>query len=110
VLTIEVHMVTITSSMKAEKIVYNKEKIGHIIREIIIWRLPDKTKERPHGLKYRLYYGDDKGNCFVRYDNETGKSDHRHYGDIEENYKFTSVTKLILDFFRDIERINRRRK
>ncbi|MGH8524670.1 MAG: toxin-antitoxin system TumE family protein, partial [Gammaproteobacteria bacterium] len=30
-------------------------------------------------LKYRLYCGRG-GRCLVRYDNETGKGDHRHYG------------------------------
>jgi hypothetical protein len=26
------------------------------IREMVVWRLPHPDKERPHGLKYRLYY------------------------------------------------------
>lgn len=29
------------------------------ILEIIIWRLPQPDVERPHGLKYSLYYGKD---------------------------------------------------
>ena len=27
------------------------------IREMVLWQLPRPTKDRPHGLKYRLYYG-----------------------------------------------------
>src|SRR5262249_15236738 len=26
------------------------------IREMVLWQLPRPTKDRPHGLKYRLYY------------------------------------------------------
>ncbi len=29
-----------------------------------------KTMERPHGLKYCLYFGDELGNCIVRYVHE----------------------------------------
>ncbi len=37
----------------------------------------------------------------VRYDNETGKGDHRHYGDREEPYGFLSVEQLLADFRND---------
>lgn len=57
------------------------------IREMVIWQLPVADQERPHRLKYRLYYGH-QGKCLVRYDNELGKGDHRHYGSIEEPYQF----------------------
>lgn len=26
------------------------------IREMVLWQLPKLTADRPHGLKYRLYY------------------------------------------------------
>ena len=79
------------------------------IREMLIWRLPGADPERPHGLKYRLYYGK-SGLCLVRYDNERGKGDHRHYrlksaGETEENYVWHSVEKLVADFRADIKRI-----
>jgi hypothetical protein len=54
-----------------------KASQGHVLVEMVIWTLPRASNDRPHGLKYRLYCGRD-GNCLVRYDNETGKSDHRH--------------------------------
>ncbi len=73
-------------------------------REMVIWRLPETDSERPHGLKYRLYYGF-PGKCLVRYDNERGKGDHRHDGDQEIPYTFISVEQLIQDFRADIERL-----
>ena len=80
---------------------------GGAIREMVIWRLPRSTPERPHGLKYRLYYGDSKGKCLVRYDNETGKGDHKHIDGHEELYHFLSVEKLVEDFQKDIDRFRR---
>jgi hypothetical protein len=74
------------------------------IREMVIWRLPDRDDERPHGLKYRLFYGY-PGKCLVRYDNERGKGDHRHDEDQEVLYTFVSVEQLIQDFRADIERL-----
>jgi hypothetical protein len=42
----------------------------------------------------------------VRYDNETGKGDHKHMGraELEIAYKFTSLAQLLIDFLVDIER------
>lgn len=66
--------------------------------------MPTHDPERPHGLKYRLYYGY-PNQCLIRYDNERGKGDHRHEGDDEADYAFISVKQLVLDFKADIERI-----
>ena len=74
------------------------------IREMVIWRLSEADSERPHGLKYSLFYGH-LGKCLVRYDNERGKADHRHVGDLEAPYDFTSVEQLIRDFKTDIDRL-----
>jgi hypothetical protein len=73
---------------------------GTII-ELVIWRLPQATADRRHGLKYRLYVGRG-GKCLVRYDNESGKGDHRHIKGREEPYRFVSVAKLRRDFEADI--------
>ena len=78
------------------------------IREMVLWQLPKRTSERPHGLKYRLYYGLADGTCIVRYDNETGKRDHRHTEDREERYRFKDVETLLADFLADIEKARRR--
>lgn len=81
-----------------EKVVLPDESVI----EIVLWRLPRATPDRPHGLKYRLYYGR-HGVCLVRYDNETGKGDHRHVGGQEMSYEFRSVEQLRRDFERDMK-------
>jgi len=45
-----------------------------------------------------------RGVCVVRYDNETGKGDHRHVGKRERAYEFTSLEKLQSDFWADVAR------
>lgn len=74
------------------------------IQEMVIWRLPNVNEERPHGLKYSLYYGI-AGARLVGYDNELGKGDYRHYGDREEKYEFSTVEQLVADFEKDIDRL-----
>lgn len=37
------------------------------------------------------------GECVLRYDNERGKGDHRHFRDQESTYAFVSVEKLMDD-------------
>lgn len=41
----------------------------------------------------------------VRYDNETGKGDHRHYGASEEPDAFTTPEQLLQDFLADVHRL-----
>ena len=95
--------------MKATLILKSKkiDPKGFIL-EMVIWALPTKTPDRPHAVKYRLYYGDNLGNCIVRYDNEQGKGDHKHIGETEEPYKFETPEKLIEDFFADIDRLTQK--
>jgi len=73
------------------------------IVQIRIWQLPKRTRERPHGLKYSLFYGR-PGQRIIGYDNEAGKGDHRHYRDLEEPYHFVDFQTLIADFWWDVER------
>lgn len=74
------------------------------VREMVLWKLPKATAERPHGMKYRLYYGLADGTCVVRYDNESGKGDHRHLPDREFGYRFRDVETLVADFLADVAR------
>ena len=92
--------------MKAELLFKDKYVYREgAIREMIIWRLPSPPdSEQPHDLKYRLYYGY-PGNCLVRYDNERGKGDHRHYREREKLYSWVSVQQLVDDFKADIEQL-----
>jgi Family of unknown function (DUF6516) len=75
---------------------------GSIV-EIVIWELPEPLPPSQHRYKYRLYFGA-AGVARVRYDNERGKGDHRHVGDREQDYLFTSVEQLLADFQSDVER------
>lgn len=86
--------------MRARQLFRYKERQGDLTVDMVIWELPGKTRERPHGLKYRLYCGRDD-DCIVRYDNEAGKGDHRHYRDREGPYVFTSVEQLLGHFKQD---------
>ncbi|WP_411172607.1 DUF6516 family protein [Nitrosomonas sp. Is24] len=58
-----------------------------------------------HSFKYRLAYVVN-GKCVLRYDNEAGKGDHRHWDDHEIKYEFTTPEQLLADFQQDIERWN----
>ncbi|MEO6972434.1 MAG: DUF6516 family protein [Rhodoferax sp.] len=89
--------------MQAEPIVRAKETRddGSVV-EIVVWRVPQALEPCTHFYKYRLYFGGD-GQCRVRYDNERGKGDHRHFDDIEEPYRFVSLTQLLDDFQYDVE-------
>jgi hypothetical protein len=91
--------------MKAQPLFYRKRRLadGSIV-EMVIWQLPQIDAERPHGLKYRLYYGKD-GRRLVCYDNERGKGDHRHIRDQELPYRFESVNQLMADFLVDVKQI-----
>jgi hypothetical protein len=73
--------------------------------ELVLWQLPQPVADSSHRYKYRLAYVA-HGVCVVRYDNESGKGDHRHCGAIEGSYSFTTPEKLIADFQRDIARWN----
>jgi hypothetical protein len=89
--------------MQARLIVHDKvkEADGSII-EIKIWSV-SVSEEKKHGFRYSLAYIKD-GDCLVCYDNHTGKGDHRHYMGREEHYRFTTITKLLEDFYKDIRR------
>ena len=44
-----------------------------------------------------------KGICVLRYDNEAGKGDHKHNGEEETSYQFTSPQTLLKDFWHDVD-------
>ena len=88
------------------KLIYHEKFIyaDGAIREMVLWKLPNKTTDRPHGLKYRLYYGLSDGTCIVRYDNESGKGNHRHIKGKKKSYQFKDVETLVADFLEEIEK------
>ena len=89
--------------MKA-KLVYREKFIydDGAIREMALWQIPKKSAGKPYRIKYRLYYGLPDGTCIIRYDNERGKGDHRHFKDKETPYKFMNVENLVADFLTDV--------
>lgn len=72
----------------------------------MLWRLPKPLAGSKHSFKYRLAYVVNEV-CVIRYDNEAGKGDHRHWGETERAYKFSTPEKLLSDFQGDIARWNR---
>jgi Family of unknown function (DUF6516) len=74
--------------------------------EMIVWRLPRPVPGSRHVFKYRLALVVDEV-CVLRYDNESGKGDHRHVGSKEVRYRFVDADTLLADFWRDVERLRR---
>lgn len=71
--------------------------------ELVVWEVPAPVPGSAHGYKYRLVLVVN-GVCVLRYDNEAGKGDHRHIGDEETAYRFTSPATLFDDFMADVAR------
>ena len=71
--------------------------------EIVVWRVPRSVRGSMHRFKYRLALVEN-GVCVLRYDNEAGKGDHRHFGSRETKYAFSTPRQLIADFESDIAR------
>jgi hypothetical protein len=94
------------SNMKAVQLISTRIAYSEFaFAELVLWRLPKPVEGSPHGFKYRLAYVV-RGECVLRYDNEVGKGDHRHFAGAESNYRFTTPDRLIADFQRDIQRWN----
>ena len=73
--------------------------------KIAVWRVTEAVSPSEHPFKYRLAYIV-KGGCVLRYDNERGKGDHRHFGTEESIYTVSTPDQLMLDFNTDIVRWN----
>ena len=84
-----------------DRVVYAEDAFA----ELVLWQLPKPLEGSRHFYKYRLAYIV-RGESVLRYDNEAGKGDHRHYGSREREYAFSTPEKLIADFQRDIKRWN----
>ena len=94
------------SNMKATllartRIVYSSNSFA----ELVLWRVPTPVPGSAHEFKYRLAYVVESV-CLVRYDNEVGKGDHRHFGTTESLYQFSTPERLMVDFQKDIARWN----
>lgn len=83
------------------RIVYSEVSFA----DLVLWRVSSPVTGSMHSFKYRFAYVV-RGICVLRYDNEAGKGDHRHWGEVEEDYPFTTPERLIADFQSDIARWN----
>lgn len=73
------------------------------ILQMRLWRLPNAARVRGsrHPFKYSLFYGV-PGIRLVSYDDEAGKGDHIHHGDVQIGYVFTSPERLVADFLSEV--------
>jgi hypothetical protein len=93
--------------MKATQLIHRRiAESEQAFAEYVIWELAKPLPGSRHKYKYRLAYVVN-GECVLRYDNESGKGNHRHFGLIETTYIFSTPNKLMADFQRDIARWKR---
>jgi len=95
--------VVIAYNTEAHRLLKVRQPIGDDgFVEIVIWQLPAPLPASQHTLKYRLAYVV-ADVCVVRYDNESGKGDHKHVGGQETPCAFTDLDTLLGDFWRDVD-------
>jgi hypothetical protein len=71
--------------------------------EMVLWEMPEPLSGSKHRYKYRQAFVV-AGKCVMRYDNESGKGDHKHVSGKEVKYRFVSADKLVADLFEDVKR------
>ena len=89
--------------MEARLLLRERRILGEArFAELVIWELPLPSRGSAHRFKYRLALVAG-GRCVLRFDNEAGKGDHKHVGDVQIPYVFTSLAQLVADFWNDVE-------
>lgn len=95
--------VVILSSMNAKSMLNERHTISeNSFVEMVVWLLPSPLPGSSHRLKYRLALVVN-GVCVLRYDNESGKGDHKHVGEDEFPYAFSTPKSLLDDFWNDVD-------
>jgi Family of unknown function (DUF6516) len=85
--------------MKAELVLNERHILSeNAFVELVVWPLSLPSSGSHHTFKYRLALIVN-GTCVLRYDNETGKGDHKHAGGDIIPYVFTTPKALIEDFW-----------
>lgn len=96
--------VVILSNMGAQVLLNERRVLSEsAFVEMVVWRLDEALPGSAHILKCRLALVVD-GMCVLRYDNESSKGDHKHVGDKEEDYIFTTAEALLRDFWQDVDK------
>jgi hypothetical protein len=75
----------------------------HAFVDLVAWEVPSPVRGSSHRFKYSLAFVVN-GVCVLRYDNEAGKGDHKHLGDWEFPYEFSTPAQLVADFWSDVAR------
>ena len=89
--------------MKAVLLLDQRQQVADVaFAELRVWRVPSPVPGSTHDLKYALAYVV-ADVCVLRYDNEAGKGDHRHIGTVEQAYRYTTMPKLLADFWSDVD-------
>jgi hypothetical protein len=89
--------------MKARLLLRERRIIGESrFADLAIWQLPRRLQGSRHAFKYRLAFVVDEV-CVLRFDNEAGKGDHKHLGEHEVPYDFTTLTQLVTDFWNAVD-------
>ena len=95
--------VGINANMKPQLLLRERRIVSEgRVAEMVIWQLPKSVSGSVHAFKYRLAFVVDEV-CVLRFDNETGKGDHKHVGDDEVPYTFTTLAQLVEDFWSEID-------
>ena len=90
--------------MKATLLVRDRNAYSdEAFAEVVVWQVPRSLPGSSHAYKCRLALVF-RRECVLRYDNESGKGDHRHGPEGESRYRFSTLDKLFADFERDAER------
>lgn len=94
------------SNMKSAALIRRRIVLAEdAFAEVVVWSVSKPVAASRHRFKYRLAYIV-AGECVLRYDNERGKGDHRHFGTSESPYLFSTPDQLMADFAIDIGRWN----
>lgn len=89
--------------MDAELVVDRLEPLSdNAFQQLVVWRVPRPLRGSTHSYKYRLALVVDRV-CVLRYDNETGKGDHKHIGDAQQAIAFIDLPTLAA-FDADVDR------
>jgi len=89
--------------MKGQIILNQRQPISeNAFVEMVVWSVPSPVSGSTHGFKYRLALVVN-GCCVLRYDNEAGKGDHKHMGEREVPFVFTTPQALLDDFWNDVD-------
>lgn len=90
--------------MSARELVRRRVEIAdNAFADIVVWQVPRPVPGSSHSFKYRLALVVSQI-CVLRYDNESGKGDHRHVGADEMPYEFVDPRRLVADFMSDVAR------